>query len=117
VVTYYVLKVLLSAGLVVLVSELAKRSTLIGGLVASLPLVSLLAMIWLYAETRDTVRVASLSSSIFWLVLPSLVLFLALPVFLNNGLAFALSLALSMAIMLACYGIVLVVLGKLGISL
>lgn len=75
-------KVLLSALVLVAVSEASKRSTLVGGLLASLPLTSILAFIWLYRDTRDPQAISALSMSIFGLVIPSLVLFLALP-FLN----------------------------------
>ena len=67
---YTALKVLLTAVLVVAISEAAKRSTLLGGILASLPLTSLLAFIWLYGETGDTGKIADLSVSIFWYVLP-----------------------------------------------
>jgi len=69
---YYAIKILLTAGIVVAVSEASKRSSILGGLLASLPLISFLGMIWLYIDTGSTEKVAELSSSIFWLVLPSL---------------------------------------------
>ena len=102
--TYYALKVVVSAVLIVAISELAKRSTFAGALLASLPLVSLLAMIWLYAETKNVTEVATLSRSIFWLVLPSLALFLALPALLERGFNFYWSLAASTAVTIVCYG-------------
>jgi hypothetical protein len=71
---YYVIKVVVSAGLVVAISELSKRSAVAGALLASVPLVSVLAMIWLYVDTRDSAHVAAASRSVFWLVLPSLAL-------------------------------------------
>src|SRR5690349_12496787 len=71
--TQYIIKLLISAAIIVAVSEVSKRSSLIGGLLASLPLTSFLAMLWLYKDTKDTAKVAALSMSIFWLVLPSLV--------------------------------------------
>jgi uncharacterized membrane protein (GlpM family) len=114
---FYVIKLVLSAGLIVLISELAKRSSFFGGLVASVPFVSLLAMIWLYIETGDISEVASLSRSIFWLVLPSLSLFVILPVLLKNHVSFYLALALSTTVMLGCYGIMLAILGRVGIRL
>lgn len=115
---YPIIKVALSALIIVAVSEVSKRSTFVGGLLASLPLVSLLAMIWLYVDTRDASRVAELSRSIFWLVLPSLALFIALPLLLKRtSLGFALSLAASTAIMLAAYGLMVVGLHRLGIRL
>jgi len=71
------------------------RSTLWAALIASLPLTSLLAFIWLYIETGDYERIAALSQSIFWLVLPSLALFLSLPFFLRLGWSFWISLGIS----------------------
>jgi hypothetical protein len=85
---YFTLKILLSALAVGVVSELAKRSVAFGALVASLPLTSLLAMVWLYRETHDAERVAELSSSILWLVVPSLLLFLVLPMLIRRGMSF-----------------------------
>ncbi len=76
---YYIVKVLISAALITLVSEVAKRSSVLGGFIASLPLVSLLGIIWLYVDTRNPAKVAALAADIFWLVLPSLVLFAVLP--------------------------------------
>ena len=72
--TKFLIKVLISALLVAAVSEVARRSSLLGALLASLPVTSLLAFMWLYRETGDTEKVAALSADIFWLVLPSLVL-------------------------------------------
>src|SRR5688500_7530320 len=103
--TQYIVKVLITTVLVVAVSEVAKRSTLMGGLLASLPVVSLLALIWLYVDTQDTGKVAALSMRIFWLVLPSLVLFLTLPpLLLKAKLGFYLSCGVATALMLVCYG-------------
>jgi hypothetical protein len=85
---YLAFKVLISALVIVAVSEIAKRSTLFGALVASLPLTSILAMVWLYQDTKDTTRVATLSSEILWLVVPSLLLFVLLPVLLKRGMNF-----------------------------
>jgi hypothetical protein len=85
---YLALKVLISAVIIVLIGEIAKRSTTFGALVASLPLTSILALIWLYRDTSDTMLIATLSREIFWLVLPSLVLFLVLPLLLKRGMSF-----------------------------
>lgn len=112
---YYAIKVLISAALVVLVSELAKRNSLLAALVASLPVTSLLAFIWLYWETGDTVRVSGLSLDIFWLVIPSLALFLALPLFLRMGWGFWVSLLAAIAITGLCYGVLLSLLRHLGL--
>lgn len=113
--TYYVLKLAITALLVVAISEFAKRSTIAGALLASLPLVSLLAMIWLYAENKDAAEIAALSRSIFWLVLPSLALFLVLPELLERGYAFYLSLGVAVTVTIAAYGATLAILHYVGI--
>jgi hypothetical protein len=111
------LKFLVSALVVVAVSEVSKRTTTVGALLASLPLTSLLAMIWLFHDTGDTAKVADLAGSIFWLVLPSLVLFLILPVLLRAGYAFWPALAAACAATVAAYGAEAWVLGALDIRL
>jgi hypothetical protein len=101
--TEYAVKVVVTAALVVLVAEIGKRSTLLGALLASLPLVSVLAMIWLYSDTRDAAQVAALARSVFWLVLPSLLLFLVLPVLIERGYNFYLSLGVAVGVTIAGY--------------
>jgi F0F1-type ATP synthase assembly protein I len=111
--TQYVVKVLISAALIVLVSDVGKRSAVLAGLLASLPLVSYLGMIWLYLDTRDAQKVSELSTSIFWLVLPSLSLFIVLPLLLKR-MHFAPSLLLSTLVMFTCYGLMILALRRLG---
>lgn len=115
--TYYVIKIAISAILIVLISEVAKRSSFLGGLIASLPIISLLAFAWLYVDTRSVDKVASLSTSIFWLVLPSLSLFIALPLLLRKTENFYLSLGVSLGIMLLCYGAMVFVLKRFDVAL
>lgn len=100
---YLVTKFAATALIVVLVSELAKRSTLVGAILASIPTVSVLAMIWIYLETRDTGRLAAFSLDVVWLVLPSLVLFLVLPALLRLGVGFWWSLAAGIAATAVAY--------------
>jgi hypothetical protein len=114
---YAAIKVLVTAVLVVAISEAAKRSTLLGGILASLPLTSLLAFIWLYGETGDTGKIANLSISIFWYVLPSLVLFIALPMLLGRGIDFWLSLLIASALTFAAYLLMTAVLTRFGVTL
>ena len=114
---YATLKVLLTSVLVVAVSEAGKRNTFLAAVLASLPLVSVLAMIWLYVDTRDVEKIASLASGIFWLVLPSLVLFVTLPLLLRGGLEFFASLALSIALTVAAYFAMVYVLRLAGIHI
>jgi hypothetical protein len=113
----YALKVALSAAVIVAVSELAKRSSVAGALLASLPLTSLLAFVWLYLDSGNTEKVAALAVGIFWLVLPSLVLFLVLPWLLRHGWAFWPSLGTAAAATVAAYLLMLGVLARLGIEL
>jgi len=113
---YYVIKILVTAGLVVAVSEASKRSSFIGGLLASLPLVSFLGMIWLYVDTGSTEKVADLSRSIFWLVLPSLPFFLLLPFLLKRQFGFYPSLAMATVVMIALYAGMVNLLARLGIK-
>src|SRR5262249_55296636 len=110
-------KIALTSVLVVAISEAAKRSTLLGAILASLPLTSLLAMIWLYHDTRDTEQVAALATGIFWLVLPSLVLFVALPLLLRRGMPFVPSLLIAAALTVVSYFVMLKVLAWFGIEL
>jgi hypothetical protein len=113
----YIIKVFASAMLIVAIAELSKRSSLLGALLASLPLISVLAMVWLYVDTGDVARIATLSTQIFWLVLPSLVLFIALPILLKNGLAFYASLAISIGITSVSYLLLILVLKRFGIRI
>jgi hypothetical protein len=112
---YYVMKLMLSAGAVVAVSEIAKRHSGFAALVAALPLTSLLAFIWMQLEGAPPQAVAALSSQIFWLVLPSLVLFLVLPALLKHGVGFWLSLLGAASATVLCYFAMLPLLPKVGV--
>jgi hypothetical protein len=113
----FLIRLAVTSLLVVAVAEVAKRSTLLGALVASLPLTSLLAMVWLYLDTHDTARVAALSAGIFWLVLPSLVLFVALPLLLRHGVGFWPGLGVSVALTVAAYAGLAAILARSGIDI
>ena len=80
---YVLLKAVLSGAIIALASEVARRSSLLGAVLISLPLMSILAMIWLYRDTSDVQEVASLSWSILRVIVPSLVFFVALPLALR----------------------------------
>jgi hypothetical protein len=114
---YYLTKLLISAGIIVAVSEVAKANAGLGALIKSLPLISILAMIWIYIDTRDTKIIAELSVSTFWLVLPTLPMFLVLPALLKSGMGFYASLGISIAVMLACYVIAIPILARFGITI
>jgi len=114
---YTIVKLVITAVLVVAISEISKRSSFLGAILASVPLISVLAMIWLYVDTKDVEKVASLSTGIFWLVIPSLVLFISLPLMLRAGVHFYLSLPLSMGLTVSAYLLMVVFLKKSGIEI
>ena len=113
----YALKIILSAVVLVAVSELAKRSSFLGAALASLPLTSLLAFVWLYLDSGEVQKVTDLSQGIFWLVLPSLVLFVVLPLLLRGGVGFWFSLALSCLATAVAYFGMLKLLGVFGVRI
>ncbi|MBT8147009.1 MAG: DUF3147 family protein, partial [Gammaproteobacteria bacterium] len=79
-----------------------------------IPLVSVLALFWLFVETKDINKVSTLSSSVFWLVLPSLALFVSLPLLLKQGFNFYVSIGLSIGITVGCYFLMKAVLNHFG---
>ncbi|MBZ4200634.1 MAG: DUF3147 family protein [Methylotenera sp.] len=100
---YLLIKYLITAGVVVLVSEFAKRSDKLGGLLAALPLVTVLTLIWLYVEQQPTSKIASHAYYTFWYVLPTLPMFLIFPYLLSKwGFVLALLLSLLMTALLFC---------------
>ena len=114
---YYFIKIAITTILIVLISEIAKRSSFVAALLASIPLISVLAMIWLYVDTKDVDKVSDLAVSVFWLVIPSLALFITLPLLLKQGFHFYTSMSLSILITIACYGVMVFVLNNFGIKL
>tara|TARA_Y100001935_G_C17218074_1_gene463724 strand:+ start:275 stop:622 length:348 start_codon:yes stop_codon:yes gene_type:complete len=112
----YLIKIVLSSIIIVSVSEIAKRVSWIAAIVASLPLVSILALIWLYIDTHDVQKIIALSNEIFWAVLPSLLFFAILPVLLRMGFNFPLALILSMVIMFLGYSLYVLILNYFGIK-
>ncbi len=90
---YLILKAAISGVIIAIVSETAKRSPGAGALIASVPLVSVLGMIWLWRDTHDPVRMASHAGATFWYVLPSLPMFLLIPTLLKRGVPFWAALA------------------------
>lgn len=114
---YLVIKAALSGVIVAAVSEIARRYPGWGGLVASLPLTSLLAMLWLWRDSGDPDRVAALSASTIWFILPSVPLFIALPLLLRSNVGFWLSMAIVTAGTLALYGLWFWAAPRLGIRL
>ena len=114
---FYALKIVVSALLIVSISELAKRHSGLAALLASLPLTSLLAIIWLYVDGVELDEIGNLSLQIFWLVLPSLIFFITFPLLLKQGLEFWLSMLLSCCSTITVYFVFLPILRRLGVNL
>lgn len=100
---YLILKALLSGAIIAAISVIAKKSPGLGALVASLPLVSILGMMWLWRDTRDPVRMAAHAEATFWYVLPSLPMFLLVPALLRRGAPFWGALGAGCALTIALY--------------
>ena len=113
----YVIKVLITSILVVAISEVSKRWTLLGAIIASLPLTSVLAMVWLYVDTNDIEQVNDLSYGVFWVVIPSLVFFIVFPTLTKMGLNFWSSMGASVLCTATAYWGYVTMLGKLGIKI
>ena len=114
---YVFIKLIFTAFVVVLISEIAKRSTVFAGIVASIPLTSLLAFIWLYFDTQDINSIRELSRNIFLMIPPSLVFFIAIYFLTGWNFSFYLSLGLSIVLTAFVYWLYIYILGFLGINL
>jgi hypothetical protein len=108
----FVFKVFVSALVIAGASELARRSTLAGAVLISLPLTSLIAMVWLWRDTHDGVRIAAFSVDMLWLVPPSLLLFVVLALMLRSGFGFWLSLGCGIVATIAAYAATVLVRGN-----
>ena len=100
---HYFIKVFISSAIIVLVSEIAKKDNIIGGLIASIPIVSVLSMIWLYIDTSDINKVKALANGILWMIFPSMSFFIVLPILINCGIKFYLSITISILTTMVCY--------------
>ena len=116
-VLYLVVKALLSGLVIAIVSEVAKRSPAFGALIVSLPLVSLMAILWLWHDTGDTTRIANHAEATFWYVLPSLPMFLVLPAMLRAGIGFWPSMGAGCALTIMLYLVTAWSLARFGIDL
>ena len=114
---YIIIKTIITATVVVTVSEIARRSSLLAGLIASIPLVSFLAIIWLYWETKDSQKIVDLSYSIILMVIPSLTFFIVLPFVMNLQSSFVISMIVATVSTIIAYWLFIVLLGKFGISI
>ena len=110
-------KYALTALVVVVVSEVAKRSDKLGALIASLPLITILVMIWLYVEDQGNDKIARHAYYTFWYVLPTLPMFLLMPYLLNRGVAFWPALLIAGATTAATFALVIAAGRYFGVDL
>lgn len=113
---WIITKYILTAGVVVLVSELARRSDRLGALVAALPLITVLTLIWLYIEQQSQEKISNHAWYTFWYVLPTLPMFLAFPLLLPR-LGFWPTLLASIVITMASFGLFALFMRRFGIEL
>ena len=114
--SWIIAKYALTAAVVVLVSEAAKRSDRLGGFIAALPLITLLTLVWLYIERQPAEKIANHAWYTFWYVLPTLPMFLAFPLLLPR-LGFWPTLLASAVITIVCFGLFALILRRFGIEL
>lgn len=114
---YILIKTLITATVVVAVSEIARRSSLFAGLIASIPLVSFLAIIWLYWETKNSQKIVDLSYSIILMIIPSLTFFIVLPFVMKLQSSFVISMIVATVSTIIAYWLFILLLGKFGVSI
>ena len=114
---YLAIKAVISGILVATVSEVAKRYPGAGGLIASLPLISVLGMIWLWQDRPDAANMAAHSTATFWYVLPSLPMFLLIQAMLGRGYSFTISLIAGCLLTFALYALLTWLGSRLGIAI
>src|SRR3954454_17415571 len=112
---YLAIKAGLSGIIIAVVSEVARRSPTLGALIVSLPLVSLLGILWLWRDTGDTTRIAAHAEATFWYVLPSLPMFLAFPFMLRHGVGFWPALLAGCLLTVLLYGVMVLVAARFGV--
>ena len=113
---WIVTKYLITAAIVVLVSECAKRSDQLGAFVSSLPLITILTLIWLHVENQSPIKIANHAWYTFWYVVPSLPMFLVFP-YVMGRLGFWPALAIGIAITVICLGLFALAMRRFGITL
>jgi hypothetical protein len=114
--SWIITKYLLTAGMVVFISEVAKRSDRLGGFIAALPLMTLLTLVWLYVENQPEEKIANHAYYTFWYVIPTLPMFLLFP-YLLPRLGFWVAMGACVVTTLVCFGLFALVMKSFGITL
>jgi hypothetical protein len=114
---YLLIKSAISGIIVAVVSETARRNPGLGALIVSLPLVSILGMVWLWRDTHDPERMAVHVGATFWYVLPSMPMFLLMPVLIRRGVGFWPALGVGCVLTSALYAALVAVGPRFGLRL
>ena len=112
-----IIKYAVTAFVIVAVSEIAKRADRLGALISSLPLVTIMIMIWLHLENQKAEKIANHAYYTFWYVLPTMPMFLLMPWMLGRGVHFWWSLGASALLTIACFAVTAVVMKRFGVML
>ena len=113
----YITKILITTVIVIGITELTKSSNFWGSILASLPITSVLAFVWLFRDTKDVRKIIDLSYGIFWIIIPSLILFICLPFLLKKGLHFWIALPTSCIATVIAYFVYVKVLKFFGVTI
>ena len=112
---YFIIKIVITATIVVIVAEIAKKSSLFAGLIVSIPITTFLALFWLYWETEDIQKIINLSNSTLLMIIPSISFFIFLPIILKLNTPFIISMFISALLTSFVYYIFLTILQKTGL--
>ena len=115
--TWLITKYAITAFVIVLVSEIAKRSDKLGALIASLPFVTILAMVWLYVEKQGSQKIGDHAFYTFWYVIPTLPMFLVMPWLMTKGMNFWVSLGICALLTFGCFVVTALIARRLGVNL
>jgi hypothetical protein len=113
---WIITKYLLTAGMVVFISEVAKRSEKLGGFIAALPMMTLLTLIWLFIENQSEEKIGNHAYYTFWYVLPTLPMFLLFP-YLLPKVGFWMTMGASVVVTIVCFGIFSLLMKNFGVHL
>ena len=115
--TFLIIKYLITAFLVVFISEISKQNDKLGALISSLPIVTILVIVWLYVENQGTEKISKHAFYTFWYVIPTLPMFLIIPFILSKGMNFWVALSISMICTIVCFIFIAILGKKFGVEL
>ena len=110
-------KIVVNAALITGITEVVKRNLVAAALLGALPIVSIISMVWMHVEGRELDKISEYSTATFWLVLPTLPMFLVFPAMVKAGAGFWIAMVVSIVTMLVLYGLLVLLLRAVGIVL